>query len=182
MASQINRMFGGKNEDDDEAAKAGSPQGELREKGGASTGEATDPMTYIGKGSAIEGKITCKGPTRLGGSVSGEVVADDRVEVDAGAEINANLNVKEAVISGQINGNVVAEERITLASSACIAGDISTPRLSMQEGAQVRGKIDVSAETTNPAASAQPRPAPSIATHSTTVSTTTAPLAEAKAS
>jgi cytoskeletal protein CcmA (bactofilin family) len=46
-------------------------------------------------------------------------------------------------VSGSVRGNIVAVKRVTLAPSAHIQGDIRTPSLTIQEGAQISGKIDV---------------------------------------
>ena len=100
--------------------------------------------TSLGPGSSVEGKIVCVGPTRLGGNVSGEIVADSAVLVEEGATINANLTVQEASIGGRVNGNVSATGKISLSPTARIDGDIHTPSLTIDEGAQVKGKIEVS--------------------------------------
>ena len=115
----------------------------------------TQYETVLGAGSTIEGKVVCKGPTRIAGNVQGEVVADGLVAVDEGAVVAADLNVRAAAIGGRLTGNVNAAERVTLAPTALIEGDIRTPSLSIAEGAQIMGRIDVkpgAAEKTSAAA------------------------------
>lgn len=122
---------------------------------------AGDFVTHIGAGSIVEGKITCKGPARFGGAVNGDIVADDVVVVDDGATVEANLTAGEAVIGGKINGNVSVDKRVSLSATARIEGDIQTPSLTIEEGAIVKGKVDVAPKSLAkpaPAISASPRP------------------------
>lgn len=56
----------------------------------------------------------------------------------------ADLKVAELVVHGVVKGNVIATKSISLAASAQIEGDIQTSCMTMEVGAQVKGKIDVS--------------------------------------
>jgi len=111
--------------------------------------EAAPAMrTILGAGCTFEGKIICAGPTRVGGNFSGEIRADDLVLIESNAMVLANLKVKELVVHGIVKGNVVATKSISLAASAQIEGDIQTSCMTMEVGAQVKGKIDVAPATT----------------------------------
>jgi len=99
--------------------------------------------TILGAGCIVEGKLVCSGPTRIDGSVSGEIVADDLMIIDKGATVIADLDVQEISVKGHVKGNIIAGKRISLASSAHIEGDIRTPSLTIEEGALVQGKVEV---------------------------------------
>lgn len=99
--------------------------------------------SFLGAGSSVEGKLVCTGPTRIGGHVSGEIVGDNLVSIDKDAQVKADINVKEARIEGHVFGNINAAERVSLAASACIEGDIKTPSLTIEQGAEIKGQIDV---------------------------------------
>ena len=49
---------------------------------------------------------------------------------------------KKITVSGTVIGNVTATEKIVLQPTASVDGDIVTPRLSMADGAVVKGKVD----------------------------------------
>lgn len=156
MSGRINKLFGGEGERAGRASgeQNGADRTEQPAAAGIpapSPGNAPAYHTYLGAGSSLEGKISCKGPARFGGVVNGEIMADGLVAIDDGATVTANINVKEAVIGGRVMGNVAALSRVSLAPTACIDGDIQTPSLSIAEGAQVKGKVDVA-----PAAGARP--------------------------
>jgi len=46
-------------------------------------------------------------------------------------------------VQGKLEGNVQASDRVELRKTAVVTGDISTQRISIEEGAYLRGKIDI---------------------------------------
>ena len=48
------------------------------------------------------------------------------------------------IVQGKLEGNVQASDRVELRKSAVVTGDISTERISIEEGAYLKGKIDIS--------------------------------------
>ena len=42
-----------------------------------------------------------------------------------------------------LEGNVQASDRVELRKSAVVTGDISTQRISIEEGAYLKGKVDI---------------------------------------
>lgn len=100
---------------------------------------------YIGKGSKIVGTLRFAGPTELDGEVEGEVEAQDRLTVGEAAVVNARVNGTEITVKGTVNGDITASKRLILKKSARIAGSISTPLLSMEEGVVFEGKIAMTA-------------------------------------
>ncbi len=142
-----------------------APAAAQQEAGFSSADEPRNYQTYLGAGCVIEGRVVCKGPTRFGGNVNGEIVADGLIAIDEGASVTANLDVQEAFIEGHMHGNITAVGRVCLSPTAVIDGDIRTPSLLIREGAQVKGKVEVSPNisrpTQSPAAPAAPAEAKS---------------------
>jgi cytoskeletal protein CcmA (bactofilin family) len=62
--------------------------------------------------------------------------------IGSGAAVKADLIAKTITVSGAVTGNVTASERVVLQPSASVDGDITTPRLTMADGAVVKGKVD----------------------------------------
>lgn len=148
MAAQFSKIFGADGENQgDSAAKSdvsAAPAGWNQQS--EVTDEASEPSqfeTFLGAGSSVEGRLVCKGATRLSGTVKGEIAGDGHVTIDNGAVVTADVNVREASISGRVIGNVSAAARVTLGATALIDGDIKTPSLSIAEGAQIMGRIEV---------------------------------------
>ncbi len=125
---------------------AGQPAGRNDTAGEASLGAAErlpEMRTILGAGCSFEGKLICSGPARLDGNFNGEIQADDLLLIESKAIVIANLKVNELVVHGVVRGNVAASKSISLAASAQIEGDIHTSCMTMEVGAQVKGKIDV---------------------------------------
>jgi cytoskeletal protein CcmA (bactofilin family) len=47
------------------------------------------------------------------------------------------------VVQGKLEGNVQASDRVELRKSAVVTGDIATQRISIEEGAYLKGKVDI---------------------------------------
>jgi cytoskeletal protein CcmA (bactofilin family) len=61
-------------------------------------------------------------------------------------EIQADVRVGVAIVSGQISGHVTAQERVELKKTARIFGDILTPVLSLEEGVVFDGHCEMKGE------------------------------------
>jgi cytoskeletal protein CcmA (bactofilin family) len=98
---------------------------------------------WIGRGLTIEGRILSQEHLTIDGRVEGTIeVGDHSLMIGAGATVKADLTAKTISISGTVTGNLIASERVVLQPTASVEGDIVTPRLTMAEGAVVKGKVD----------------------------------------
>ena len=112
--------------------------------GGEEEGEKRPGVrTVLGAGCSVEGTLVCSGPTRLDGNVTGSLVADEFLLIDRNSCVTADLSVQELVVRGRVKGDIKAKKRVTLEGSATVEGDIETPSLTITDGAQLIGKIDV---------------------------------------
>ncbi|MEQ1928952.1 MAG: polymer-forming cytoskeletal protein [Parvularculaceae bacterium] len=102
-----------------------------------------ETRTILAAGCSFEGKLKCRGGARIDGDFQGEILADDILIVGKDSTIIADLNVPELNASGIVKGNVVAVKRVVLSPTAHIQGDLRTPSLTIQEGARIKGNIDV---------------------------------------
>ena len=57
--------------------------------------------------------------------------------------IKANIRVKSARISGVLVGNVSAEELVEIAPDGRMVGDLTAPKIIINDGAAFRGRIDM---------------------------------------
>jgi cytoskeletal protein CcmA (bactofilin family) len=112
---------------------------------------ATDPnapaderrvAAWIGRALRIEGRIVSEENLTIDGHVEGTIeVGNHNLTIGAGAAVKADLSAKSITVSGTVNGSLTATERIDLSASASVFGDISAPRLVMDDGAVVKGKV-----------------------------------------
>ena len=98
----------------------------------------------IGPTVVIKGEISAQEPLVIAGRVEGTIDVPGHVlTIDAGAHLVADISAAGIVVSGTVEGSLVAEERIALRASADVAGDLTAPLLSVDDGAVVRGKASI---------------------------------------
>ena len=100
--------------------------------------------SVIGPSITVKGDITADEPLTVAGSVEGKVtVAAHPLTVDPGGKVNAEVKADSVVVSGHVNGSLTATARVVVREGAVVEGTVTAPVLSVAEGAQLRGKIDV---------------------------------------
>src|SRR6476619_3295992 len=73
--------------------------------------------------------------------IKGELSGSEDLYVDG--QVEASVEAKGLVVQGKLEGNVLASDRVELRKSAVVTGDISTQRISIEEGAYLKGKVDI---------------------------------------
>jgi cytoskeletal protein CcmA (bactofilin family) len=69
--------------------------------------------------------------------------------------VAAHVSARDVVVLGTLNGNISATGRIELRQGSDLIGDISASRLSIEENAVFKGKVDLVQSTVQ----ATPKPA-----------------------
>ena len=99
-------------------------------------------MANIGKSISIKGDVLGEEDTVIEGRVEGCVeLKNHHLTVGPNGDVQGQISAKQVTIVGRVAGNVVATERIELRDSGRLEGDMSCPRLMVQEGARINGKI-----------------------------------------
>ena len=111
-------------------------------------GATKDIQAFLGEETSFEGKLIFEGTVRIDGKFQGEIHTDDIVIVGESAEVNAEINAGEIVISGTVRGNIFAKESLEIMAPGKVYGSILTPKLMIQEGVIFEGtcrmeKLDV---------------------------------------
>ena len=108
--------------------------------------------TLIGKSVTIRGELSGSEDLFLDGNFEGTLnLTDSRLTVGPNAQVKADLNVRDVVVFGVVNGNVHATGRIELRQTAVVNGDIFASRLSIEESASVRGRVELTGNLSAPA-------------------------------
>jgi cytoskeletal protein CcmA (bactofilin family) len=106
-----------------------------------------DCSSIIGAGSVWQGNFSTDGSVRLDGKVSGEVKAAGTVHITDGAQVNAVIQARFVVIAGSFDGQLYCSERLELLPSSRMKGSITTPQISVGEGAFIDGEIHMVEES-----------------------------------
>jgi cytoskeletal protein CcmA (bactofilin family) len=99
--------------------------------------------TIIGSGLTIEGEITSDEDVEVGGTVRGKLTAEGAVMVDAGALVEADIGAGSLQVGGSVTGNVTASDRVDLLAGGRLVGDVKAARLTIADGAQFKGNVDM---------------------------------------
>ncbi|HEV2647001.1 MAG TPA: polymer-forming cytoskeletal protein [Acidobacteriaceae bacterium] len=117
----------------------------------------SEGSTVIGKSVTIHGELSGKEDLYLDCILEGTIsLPENRLTIGPNARIQADLSVHDVVIYGHVQGNIRAAGRIELRDSAVLLGDISAERLSIEENATIKGKVELSETRT---ATSVPKPA-----------------------
>ena len=123
----------------------------------------------IGKAVKIVGQIITGEDLQIDGDVEGAIEAQDsKVIIGSSGRIQASILAREIVVLGQVQGDIVASDKVELRKDSRLVGDITSPRIVLEDGALVKGKIDtVGARMTEPksfvVASTQPAASSEVA-------------------
>jgi cytoskeletal protein CcmA (bactofilin family) len=123
--------------------------------------------TAIGRSVTIRGELSGKEDLYMDGIVEGTIsLPENRLTVGPNARVLADINAHDVVIYGHVEGNIHSQGKIELRESAVVRGDIVAERLSIEENASIKGKVELS-EKRGAATTAQPvatpvSPAPSV--------------------
>ena len=105
--------------------------------------------THIGKSVTIHGELSGAEDLFLDGNFEGTItLTGSRLTVGPNAHITADLNVRDIIVFGQVEGNIHASGRIELRQTAIVNGDIFAGRLSIEESATVRGRVELVSNST----------------------------------
>ena len=98
-------------------------------------------VDVIESSTKIVGEIASKADFRIDGVVEGNITTTGKVVVGTSGKISGKLNCSNADVSGSISGHIQISETLSLMSESYIQGDITTAKLSVEEGAQVDATI-----------------------------------------
>lgn len=88
----------------------------------------------------FSGEISFRDMIRVNGHIAGSVCSSKgTLIVDISAQVDANVDVAVAVISGIVNGDIVAHQRVEIGPNAKIYGNIWTRSIEIKHGAIFEG-------------------------------------------
>ena len=97
-------------------------------------------VTILTNGCHFSGKLYCKGSTRIGGKIEGEIISEGLLILEEEAVVKADIQADEIVVQGKVEGTVLAHSRVELSATCSFSGDIASPSLVIEEGARFNGR------------------------------------------
>ena len=142
-------MFDKRN-DNKQGASRGSTQQDS--PSAASPGSpAIGKSALIGAGISINGDITGNENLLIEGRVEGKInLPGHRVEVGAAGKVKADIQAKYIRVEGELSGDIDGKEKVVIAKSGNVRGNITAPRVMLEDGAVFKGSIDIDPNDTAP--------------------------------
>jgi cytoskeletal protein CcmA (bactofilin family) len=85
--------------------------------------------------------LTDDGHLVISGAARVPILYAHDVIVNPGARVSGDISARRIVVNGEVHGDLRAELSIHVAGTARVRGDLMTPRLDVQTGAQLQGRI-----------------------------------------
>ncbi|MFY9268471.1 MAG: polymer-forming cytoskeletal protein [Candidatus Manganitrophaceae bacterium] len=96
-------------------------------------------VTFMGKNVAIKGNLDFEGSGRIDGKVEGKISVKGSVIFGEAAVITSEVEGDTVVIGGKVTGTVTARQKIQLLRTSIVTGELITPSLLIEDGAQFNG-------------------------------------------
>ncbi|HXM61919.1 MAG TPA: polymer-forming cytoskeletal protein [Terriglobales bacterium] len=109
----------------------------------------TGEFAHIGKSVVIKGELSGSEDLYVDGTVEGTIqLQGHNLVIGPNGHVHADVNVKGVVVQGKLEGNIRASDRAELQKSGVILGDIVTQRIAIEDGAYLKGKVEIQREAT----------------------------------
>jgi cytoskeletal protein CcmA (bactofilin family) len=107
----------------------------------------TGQFAHIGKSVVIKGELSGSEDLYVDGNVEGKIeLRNHSLTVGPNGKVKADVTAKAVVVQGTLDGSVNASDRVELRKSAVVTGDLTTQRVAIEEGAFLKGKVDIQKE------------------------------------
>jgi cytoskeletal protein CcmA (bactofilin family) len=98
----------------------------------------------LGSSLQIKGQITGSEDLQIDGIVDGPIsLTGHELTVGADAQLHSEIHAGEVVVYGKVVGNVHSRGRVEIKQEGSVTGDIASARISIEDGAHFKGRIEI---------------------------------------
>src|SRR4051794_20918534 len=92
---------------------------------------------------SITGDLFANEDVAIRGQFDGQInVPGHHLSIESTASVKARIVARSVTIGGALEGSVLAAERVWLMATAKVRGHVTSPAISLAEGAQFNGTVD----------------------------------------
>ena len=114
----------------------------------------------IGPSIVIKGTVTGDEDLLIQGKVEGSIeLSAHEVTVGESGKVNADITARTVRIDGEVSGDIRGEEMVVISRSGNVRGNITAPRMTLEDGAIFKGAIDMDPGDTTAKVSLAPKAA-----------------------
>jgi cytoskeletal protein CcmA (bactofilin family) len=115
----------------------------------------------IGPSIKIVGDVSGDEDLTILGRVEGKIdLPKHSVTIGQGGRVQADIHAKSVTVAGEVHGNLVAGEQIVIRKTATMLGNLTAPRVGLEDGCSFRGSVEM--ETPPPKGRTAPSPQPNV--------------------
>jgi cytoskeletal protein CcmA (bactofilin family) len=120
-------------------------------------------VASLGPSLVIRGTLSGQEDLVIEGQVEGEIsLRKHSVTVGQKGRVKADIFSKSICVEGEVHGNLFGEDQVTIRKSGKVRGNVTSPRVSLEDGSKFKGAIDMNPP---PPASPAQEPAQRQPTH-----------------
>ena len=80
------------------------------------------------------------------GKIDGKIVLPKHsVTIGQSGRVKADIQAKFVSVAGEVHGNLVAGEQIVIRKTATMLGNLTAPRVGLEDGCRFRGSVEMEA-------------------------------------
>ncbi len=107
-------------------------------------GTTAREAAVIGPSIRIDGDLRGEEDLRIEGEVKGTVqLKNNALRIGTEGRVRATVYAHSIDVEGLVEGDLFGLERVTIHKSARVQGNITSPRVSLEDGAQFKGSIEM---------------------------------------
>jgi len=101
-------------------------------------------LSFLGPSLEIKGKVSGEEDLQIDGKVEGPIsLSGQKLIAGRSAQLHSEISAREVVVYGKVQGNVRAQDRVEIKKDGSVLGDITTSRISIEDGAYFKGRIEI---------------------------------------
>jgi cytoskeletal protein CcmA (bactofilin family) len=100
----------------------------------------------IGASIKIVGDVTGDEDLTILGKIEGKIVLPKHsVTIGQSGRVKADIQAKFVSVAGEVHGNLIAGEQIVIRKTATMLGNLTAPRVGLEDGCRFRGAVEMEA-------------------------------------
>ena len=99
--------------------------------------------SIIGEGASFSGDISMSGLFRIDGDFRGNIEKADKVLIGRNGRAECSIRAGTIVVGGVVKGDIYSTEKVVVLSTGMVIGNISTPRLLVEDGVVLNGRCKI---------------------------------------
>lgn len=118
------------------------------------THERATGFATIGPSIYIKGDLTGEEDLIIQGHVEGTInLKQNNLTIGQEGKVSANIYAHTITVEGSIKGDVFGEEKVIIKKTGTVHGNVTAPRISLEDGAKFKGSMDMDYKRAEPSAS-----------------------------